>query len=236
MKKKGELETNLFDKAMEWYQSGDSGKKAAALELFPESMLEKEIEGYRKRNKTERLKLRDEELKQTLERAKKLFPIGTLLWSDDGCEHCPLLVVGEPYIGSTKYNTHIPYDKYHYFEDQDVEKKTVLAHAIRICHGSVDEENPNFRNTIIGLEKILIEMDKPEKDRYPKKNFFVDLESYSNMELETKVERIGKLEQDIDRYLKEIYKWKSELFEWKAYDPHAINPDVLKEMLKKWKW
>lgn len=27
---------NLFDLAMSWYMSGDSGKKVAALDLFPE--------------------------------------------------------------------------------------------------------------------------------------------------------------------------------------------------------
>lgn len=44
---------NLFDVAMSWYMSGDSGKKAAALDLFPEEMLIKEIEAYRKRDKKE---------------------------------------------------------------------------------------------------------------------------------------------------------------------------------------
>ena len=33
--------------AIGWYRSGDSGKKEAALDLFPEEMLEKEIEAYR---------------------------------------------------------------------------------------------------------------------------------------------------------------------------------------------
>ena len=48
---------NLFDLAMGWYRSGDSGKKEAALDLFPEDMLKKETDAYRKRDKEERIKL-----------------------------------------------------------------------------------------------------------------------------------------------------------------------------------
>jgi hypothetical protein len=84
--KKNELETNLFDKVMEWYQSGDKGKREAALDLFPEDMLKKEIEGFKKRNKQERLKTREEQLHQRLKEAKKMFPIGTLIRSDDGTD------------------------------------------------------------------------------------------------------------------------------------------------------
>ena len=108
--KKNELNTNLFDKAMEWYQSGDKGKREAALELFPEDMLEREIDDFKKRNYKEFMKTREEQLRRRLEDAKKIFPMGSLIWSDEGTDNCPNIIVGEPYIGDTQYGSHIPDD------------------------------------------------------------------------------------------------------------------------------
>lgn len=235
MKKKSELEGNLFDKAMEWYQSGDRGKREAALELFPEDMLKNEIDNYRKRNKVERLKLRDVELEKSLEDAKKMFPVGTIIWSDDGTDTCPNIIVGEPYIGNTKYGTHIPYEKYHYFEDKDVEKKTILVHAIRVSHGSIPGEEI-FRNSVIGLEKIMLEMKKPEQNRYPAKDFFVDIDSYRNNEAKKKAEEIKNLNDIITRNQKEIDRCKAELAEWMEYNPYAFSVEMIDELVKKWKW
>ena len=236
MKKKSELETNLFDKAMEWYQSGDRGKKEAAMELFPESLLESEIENYKKRNKKERLKLRDETLKQMLERAKKTFPIGSLIWSDDGCEDYPHLVVGEPYIGTTKYNTHIPDDVYHYWEDDNVERKTVLVHTIRLSHGEVSGNCEKWGRGIVGLERLLINSDKPEGKRYPDRPLFVDLKKYYVSEKNERNKKIESLREKIGRWQKEIDDWSKELSEWEDYDPENLTKDKLKEILNKWKW
>lgn len=236
MKKKNELETNLFDKAMEWYQSGDSGKKEAAMELFPESLLKSEIENYKKRNKQERLKLRDETLKQMLERAKKTFPIGSLIWSDDSCEHLLHLVVGEPYIGSTTYNTHIPDGVYHYWEDDDVERKTVLVHTIRLYHGEVDGNCEKWGRGIVGLEKLLINSDKPEGKRYPDRPLFVDLKKYYVSEKDERDKKIESLRENINRWQKEIDTWSKELSDWEDYDPENLTKDKLKEILDKWKW
>ena len=234
MNNKGELETNLFDKAMKWYMSFDDGKKAAALELFPEDMLKKEIENYKKRDKEERLKLRETELKNNLERAKKMFPIGTVVWSDDGCDHCPNLIIGEPYIGNTKYGTHIPYDKYD-LRDNDDDKKTILAPAVRIFMGNVDTEHPHIFKSIVGLEKILCTMDKPEEHRYPHKEFIVDLYQYALTQMEKRSNEIKNLEDKIRRNQKEIDEWKEELKEWKDYDPFALNEERIKELTEEFK-
>lgn len=237
MKQKSELETNLFDKAMEWYQSGDHGKKEAALELFPEDLLESEIENFKKRNKKERLKARDEELKTVLERCKKMFPVGTLVWSDDSYSDInPLLIVGEPYIGSTKYNSHVPDSKYHYWEDKDVEHKTVLAHAIRICHGSVDTESMSWTKVNAGLEKILIEMDKPKEKRFGEKDYFVKLKDYVNKEKALREKEISQLKSDIGRYQEQIDKWKEKLNMWELYNPADLTETKLKQLLDYWKW
>lgn len=236
MKKKSELETNLFDKAMEWYQSGNSGKREAALELFPESLLKSEIENFKKRNKKERLKLREETLKKMLERAKETFPIGSLIWSDDGCDHLLHLIVGEPYIGATQYNTHIPDDVYHYWEDNDVERKTVLVHTIKIYHGEVEGNCERWGRGIVGLEKLLVNSDKPIDYRFPKRPMFVDLKEYYITEENDRQKHIDSLEEKINRWQKEINEWTKELSEWRYYDPRNLTEDKLKEILEKWKW
>ena len=232
-KKKNELETNLFDKAMGWYRSGDPGKKSAAMDLFPESLLKSEIENYRKRDKKERLRLREETLNQMLEKAKKTFPIGSLIWSDDTCDDYPHLVVGEPYIGTTEYNTHIPYGVYEYGEDDDVEHKTVLVHTLTITHGEVDDM---WGKDIVGLENLLLHMDKPVKDRYPKRPTFVDLNEYIKSENDQRTKEIADLTEKINRYQKEIDEWNKIREEWLNYNPEDLTQEKLKEYLKEKKW
>ena len=235
MKKKSELEGNLFDKAMEWYQSGDRGKREAALELFPEDLLESEIENYKKRNKKERQKTREEELNNVLAKCKKMFPIGSIIWSDEGTDNCPNIVVGEPFIGNTKWSGHIPYGKYECSVD-DEEKKTVLVKTLRIFRDEITEESYKWAKSTVGLEKLLINQAKPIDQRYPRRDLFVDLDKYKNerkMERESQIER---LKDKIKRYHEDMDELQNQLDAWEAYDPYGLTKEKIQQLIDKWKW
>lgn len=226
---------NLFDLAIGWYRSGEPGRKAAALDLFPESMLEKEIEAYKKRDKKERMKTREQELEVCLEKAKSLFPVGTLIISDDGTDHCPNLIVGEPYIGNTKYNSHIPYGIYEY-SDKEEEQKTILVHTIRIYLGS-EEDGPKWYRSIVGLEKLMINMDKPLDERYPKvDSYFIKLDDYCKSETEKKKKNIQDIKSEISELNEKIDRYSKDLSTWENYDPDSLTKEKIKEMVNKYKW
>ena len=235
-KKKNELETNLFDKAMEWYQSGDSGKKEAALDLFPEDMLKREIESFKKRNKQERLKTREEQLHQRLEEAKKMFPIGTLIWSDDGTDSCPNIVVGEPYIGNTEYGSHIPYGIYEYTDKRE-EQKTILVHTVRIYRSEIESDNPKWYRSVVGLEMLMDNMKKPFSQRYPaKESYFVELEEYYKSENEERNNNLNNLKKSIATYEEKLQEFKKDLSEWENYDPNSLTKEKINEIVEKYKW
>ena len=46
-----DITLDVYNKALEWYQSGVPGKKEAALELFSEEELEKGVSRYNKEKK-----------------------------------------------------------------------------------------------------------------------------------------------------------------------------------------
>jgi hypothetical protein len=235
-KKKNELETNLFDKAMEWYQSGDKGKREAALELFPEDMLKKEIEGFKKRNKQERLKERDLDLERKLSSAKKMFPIGTLIWSDEGTDSCPNLIVSEPYIGNTKYGTHIPYGIYEYSDEKEV-KKTILVHTVRIYRSEIESDHPEWYRSVVGLERLMDNMEKPLDQRYPVKgSYFIELDEYHKSEEVERNNYLNNLKESISEYEEKLQKFKKDLSTWESYDPNSLTKEKINEIVEKYKW
>ena len=235
-KKKNELETNLFDKAMEWYQSGDKGKREAALELFPEDMLKREIEGFKKRNKQERLKERDLDLERRLSLAKKMFPIGTLIWSDEGTDSCPNLIVSEPYIGNTKYGSHIPYGIYEYSDEKEVQK-TILVHTVRIYRSEIESDHPEWYKSVVGLEMLMDNMKKPLDQRYPtKESYFIELDEYHKSEGNKRDNNLNNLKKSISEYEEKLQKLKKDLSTWENYDPNSLTKEKINKIIEKYKW
>lgn len=231
-KKKNELETNLFDKAMEWYQSGDSGKREAALDLFPETMFEKEIEDFKKRDQKERLKTRENELYTLLARAKTMFPVGTIVWSDEGTDSCPNIIISDPYIGRTDYGSHVPDGKYKYYDDWD-SRKTILAKTVRINNSDVLD--PKYW-AIVGLEKIIIETDSGDF-RYNRKNgYFITLEEYHKSEEIEKNNQIANLKRAISQYEDKLQEFRQDLSNWESYDPYSLTKEKINEIVEKYKW
>lgn len=229
MNKKNELEINLFDKAMGWYQSGDSGKKEAALELFPKEMLEKEIESYKRRDKEEKKKLRDKELQEVLEKCKKLFPIGTLVWSDECSDHCVNIIVEEPHIGKTEYK--VPWGKYEY---DDKDRKTVLAKTIRIGIMSNEPLEGNWCKSDVGLEKLLINMTKKKESSYINTKPIINLKELQESNMEERNKEIAGLKKEIEKLTATLEEYKTDLAELEAYDPYAFTKEKIQEIVKQY--
>lgn len=228
-KKKNELETNLFDKAMRWYQSGDSGKKEAAMELFPKDMLEKEIENYKRRDKEEKKKLRDKELQEILEKCKKLFPIGTLVWNDESSDHCVNIIVEEPHIAKTEYRA--PYGKYDYDEK---ERKTVLAKSIRIGTMSNEPLEGNWCKSYVGLENLLINMTEKKDSSYVNTKPIINLKELQEKKMEERNKEIGKIKEEITKKTSELEKYKAELSELEAFNPYEFTKEKIQEIVKQY--
>lgn len=214
---------NLFDLAMGWYRSGDSGKKEAALDLFPEEMLKKEIEEYRKRDKKERIKLREENLQKMLERCKKLFHIGDVIESPDGTDHLPNLIISEPRIQKVEYLPWCVENSYDYGPD---EKYTIVVDTVRL-----HMNKPLDRNSKVCLEALLYYMDKPKDDEF-RKNGFIDLKEYAKKQIEEKNKELKNLKAREQRVQKDLSDIQMDIATLEEYDPNELTSKKIKEILK----
>lgn len=214
---------NLFDLAMGWYRSGDSGKKEAALDLFPEEMLEKEIEAYRKRDKKERIKLREENLQKMLERCQKLFHIGDLIESNDGTDHLPNLIISEPRIQKVEYLPFCVENSYDYGPD---ERYTIVADTVRLYMNE-----PLDRKSKVCLEALLYYMDKSKDDEFKKKGF-IDLKEYAKKQIEEKNKELKNLKEREQRAQKDLSELQMDITTLEEYDPNELTSKKIKDILK----
>ncbi len=214
---------NLFDLAMDWYRSGDSGKKAAALDLFPENMLKKEIEVYRKRDEKKRVKLREENLQKMLERCKKLFHIGDVIQSDDGTDYLPNLIISEPRIQKVEY---LPFCVESSWRYEDSEKKTIVVDTVRLYMNK-----PLERKSKVCLEQLLYYMDKPKDDVF-RKNGFIDLKEYAKKQIEKKNNELKDLKAREQRAQKDLSDIQMDIAVLEDYDPNELTSKKINEILK----
>jgi hypothetical protein len=214
---------NLFDLAMGWYRCGDSGKKAAALDLFPEEMLKKEVEAYRKRDEKERIKLREENLQKMLERCKKLFHIGDLIQSSDGTDHLPNLIISEPRIQKVKYLPSCVENSWAY---DGYEKNTIVVDTVRLYMNE-----PLDTKSKVCLEQLLYYMDKPKDDMFSKKGF-IDLKEYAKKQIEEKNKELNNLRAREQRVQKDLNDIQMDITTLEEYDPNELTSKKIKEILK----
>jgi hypothetical protein len=213
------VNTNLLDKALSWYTSGDPGKKAAALDLLPEKVLKKEAEKFKTMKNEEREKEREEELKVVLEKCKKLFPVGTLVWNDDSTDKCVNVIIEEPHIENTDYKA--PVGKYEYFDMGN--RKTVIARAVRIQYFGNDVIDSDFGHSIVGLEKCL-----------EKGNPIIDLDKFHKDKMDEKNEETRRLKEKITEFQKKLDELNSELCEIESYNPYNLTQEKIQEIVKKY--
>ena len=213
---------NLFDLAMGWYRSGDSGKKEAALDLFPEDMLKKEIEAYRKRDKEERVKLREENLQKMLKRCQKLFHIGDLITSDDGTDSLPNLIISEPRIQKVDY---LPFCVENSWEYGPNDKYTIVVDTVRLYMNE-----PLHYKSRVCLEALLYYMDKPDEDY--KKRGLIDLKEYTKKQIEETSEDLKGLYTQEEGVQKELNKIQESITRLENYDPNELTKEKIQEILK----
>ena len=216
----------LLDKALEWYQHSDL--RQAALDLFPEKVLEKELESYRKRKAKEREKTREIELQKMLERCKKLFPIGTLMWNDEGSDQLPNIVIGEPYIGSSPY--HYPRYTDYFGPGSDLNRRTVLVKSVRVSDGNVPADDKFYLSKIC-LENSLYFIDHPsEWTRSP----LINLVEYQKQEIKKRDNSVKDIQKDIERLEKSLSD-KQERFSYlMMYNPMDFSKERIKEIVKRY--
>lgn len=224
-KNKSMKKDNLFDIAMGWYGSGDSGKKAAALELFPEEMLIKEIEAYRKRDEKERIKLRKENLQKMLERCKKLFHVGDLIQNSDGTDSLPNLIISEPRIQKVKYLPFCVENSWNYGPD---ERYTIVVDTVRLYMNEPLDSKSN-----VCLEELLYYMDKPDGSDFKKKGF-IDLKEYAEKQVEKKNNELKCLKEKEERKLKALNEIQSEIKRLEEYNPNELTNKKVKEIIKEY--
>jgi hypothetical protein len=229
--KNNELAGNLFDKALKWYTSGDSGKRAAALELFPESVLKSAIDDFKKRDREERRKARNKELQEVLAECKKLFPIGTPIVSDDGTDHCVNIIVEEPHIASVQYR--FPSGKYDFDE---TDRKSVIAKTVRLEYYGNDVIEGGWGRSYVGLEKCLINMKSDTEYAYPTKEHIIDLDKFHQEKTKERNDEIADLKKKIEEHQSEIEKLTKNLNELLAYDPYELTPEKIQEIVKQYKY
>lgn len=219
---------DIFEKAVEWYQSNNLGKREAALELFPEEKLKKEVDRFREKVRKEKLEAREEQLKKTLERCKKLFPIGTPMWSDDGSDNCVNIVVSEPYITETKYR--LPDGAYDY--GYTGPKRTIMVKTIRISTISNEPLEGNWKYDTINLEICLTRMESNEE--WVHRDHIINLKEYYETRNEEKDSRVKWLKENIERDQKALDVLKDELTELEAYKPEGLSKELINEIVKKY--
>jgi hypothetical protein len=165
-----------------------------------------------------------------------MFPIGTLIWSDEGTDSCPNIVVGEPYIGNTKYGSHIPYGIYEYSDEKEVQK-TILVHTVRIYRSEIESDHPEWYKSVVGLEMLMDNMKKPLDQRYPtKESYFIELDEYHKSEGIERDNNLNNLRKSISEYEEKLQKLKKDLSTWENYDPNSLTKKKINEIVEKYKW
>ena len=207
----------LFNKALEWYRKGGDYRRAAC-ELFSE----KELETYENERKKNMMTDRDKMLQKMLVRCKKLFPVGSLIQSDDGTDHLPNLTISEPYIQDVKY---LPLCVNYSLDYKDDERKTIFVDTIRI------RRDESWRKSKVCLEQLLYYMDKPDGDNFKKKGF-IDLKEYEKKQIEKKNDELTYLKTLAEKLEKDLDDTKKSIVEVEAYNPSELTEQKLKEILK----
>lgn len=219
---------DIFEKAVEWYQSYSSGKREAALELFPEEKLKKAVDKVNEKKKKEKEEIREEHLKKTFERCKKLFPIGTPMWSDDGTDHCPNIVISEPYIAETKYS--VPDGSYDY--SYDGKKKSIFAKTIRMSTVRNEPLEGKWKYDTINLEKCLYDMDN--QSEWGHKEHIINLKEFYKTKNDEKADRIKYLKDKIHSIQKELNEFIDELTTLEAYEPEGLTKELINKIVKEY--
>ena len=220
------MDKDMLKRAVEWYRRGGDFRKAA-LELFDEKTLKRNLDKRLKEIEEEKSRNREIELQEILEECRRVFPIGTLIKSHEGTDRLPNLVIGEPYIKKSKY--HVPYSKYN---PGDENKKTVFVDTLRLFNGKPLDDR--WGRSSVALEICLEHMKANPEDKVCYTNHIINLDEYIKEELEKKNRRIPRIEGRIKDLRDDIEKYEIELKELREYEPRELTKERIQEILKEY--
>ena len=221
---KKEDNPELYHKALDWYTKTEPGYKKAALDLFSEDELKAGVDEYKVQKKKELAKERQEFLQKTLERSKKIFPIGTLVWSHESSDRCANIIISEPYLGKGyPLVTHFHYG----LEDEGI---TVFADSLRVGYFKNELITP-VRKDKVCLENCLYYMDKDKNNQFYR-NHIIDLKEYHKKKAKDKSDEIARLDKNIKQYEEQLKRQKEELAVVEAFDPNGLTEEKIKQLIK----
>lgn len=213
---------DIFKKAVDWYIKGNDYRRAA-LELYDEDTLIKEIDNVKKEKHDKLIKEREEELQNILKKCLKLFPIGTLIDSDEGTDKCLNIVIGTPYIGEHDYH----WPSYCNVPTWELgNHRTVLVKTVRILFNQV------IGQSIVCLENLLAFIEDPSKDYCVPSRGIVKLKDYINRQNEYKNDKLEELNKDIVALEKSLSKYKADFNLYDSYKPEEFTQENIDNIVK----
>lgn len=216
---------DIFKKAVNWYIKGNDYRRAA-LELYDEETLIKEIENVKKEKHDELVKEREVELQNILKKCLKLFPIGTLIDSDEGTDKCLNIVIGTPYIGEHDYH----WPNYCNVPTWELgNHRTVLVKTVRILFNQV------IGQSIVCLENLLAFIEDPSKDYRVPHRGIVKLEDYINRQNEYKNDKLEELNKNIITLEKSLSEYRDDFNLYDSYKPEEFTQESIDNIVNKYK-
>lgn len=170
-----------LDKAREWYKKGGELKKLALTAFSKNELDDENIEW---------------DYDKLLEKFAKKYPIGTVLWSNDGTDEYPNVIVSKPYLKDVDYWSMYNIKKHIVFDT-----KRILLTGIRNSHIEIRDK--------CEFEEIKINSyAHPEGFNYKKwKEKYI---SEHNRLIEHWTETIEKYNQEIKNLTQQIFDYKFE--------------------------
>lgn len=208
-------EQTILEKAAKLYNSYIPEYRNAALELFTEE----ELEEASKTVSEDRQKELISKLQKKIDRCKTLFPIGTLINSDDSIDHCPHLVCGEPYIANDEKWV----SKFSDYDYNDKERKSIFVKTLRISDGKA---KPSF----VCLENVLGY--HTSKNRKMHMNMIIDPNERYKEECENRDQKVMLYKGKVQEFERELEFLKKDLETWKKYEPVKMDKEFCDKILK----
>lgn len=200
--------------AIEWYNGFDDTLREFAKKAFSEDKLSNGIIGKNKKH-----------VDNIYIECKKMFPIGTLVWSDEGSDKLPHIIMSEPFIDKT-----VNQSSYH--------AVTIPMGCPRELHESVYVHTVRFnmdgykQKDIINIEDVLRQ--HRDKSRFHR-NMIIDPAEYEKDFKETIIKAINRRQSEIQQYTDKIQNYQDEIAELENMKPAKID-DTISEILSQFNY
>ena len=172
-----------LDKAKEWFKRGGELREIA-LTAFSEKELDEKIEW---------------DYDKLLEKFSKKYPIGTIVWSNDGTDNYPNIIVSKPYLKDVES----------YWSMYNIKKHIVFDTKRILLTGMRGDDRIEIRDKCEFDEIKINSYSHPEGFNYKKwKEEYI---SQHNRMIEHWTETVEKYNKDIKNLTQQIFDYKYEV-------------------------